>query len=45
MENHFNLDISNQAQEVVFSRKTDKVSHIALTFNVIPVATAPGFVS
>ena len=34
----FNLDISKQAQEVVFSRKTDKVNHIPLTFNVIAVA-------
>ena len=31
-------DISKQAQEVVFSRKTDKVNHMHLTFNVIPVA-------
>ena len=34
----FNPDISKQAQEVVFSRKTDKVNHMSLTFNAIPVA-------
>ena len=34
----FNPDISKQAQEVVFSRKTDKVNHMPLTFNAIPVA-------
>ena len=31
-------DISIQAQEVVFSRETDKVNHMTLTFNAIPVA-------
>ena len=31
-------EISKQAQEVVFSRKPDKVNHMPLTFNVIPVA-------
>ena len=34
----FNPDISKQAQEVVLSRKTDKVNHMPLTFNAIPVA-------
>ena len=34
----FNPDISKQAQEVVFSRKTDKVNHMPLNFNAIPVA-------
>ena len=34
----FNPDISKQAQEVVFSRKTHKVTHMPLTFNAIPVA-------
>ena len=34
----FNPDISKQAQEVFFSRKTDKVNQISLTFNAIPVA-------
>ena len=34
----FSLDIPKQTQEVVFSRKTDKVSHVPLTFNVILVA-------
>ena len=33
----FNPDIFKQAQEVVFSRKTDKVNHMPFTF-VIPVA-------
>ena len=34
----FNPDISKQAEEVVFSRKTNKVNHMPLTFNVITVA-------
>ena len=34
----FNSDISKQAQEVVFSRKTDKVNQMSLNFNAIPVA-------
>ena len=34
----FNPDISKQAQKEVFSRKTDKVNRMPLTFNVIPVA-------
>ena len=38
MENDFQSCKSKQAQEVVFSRKTEKVNHMSLTFNVIPVA-------
>ena len=34
----FSPDISKQAQEVVFSRKTDKVNHMPATFDAIPVA-------
>ena len=39
----FNPEISKQAQEdlsiyLVFSRKTDKVNHVSLTFNAILVA-------
>ena len=34
----FNPDISTQAQDVVLSRKTDKVNYMPLTFNAIPVA-------
>ena len=34
----FNPDISQQVQEVVFPRKTDKLNHVYLTFNDIPVA-------
>ena len=34
----FNPDLFKQAQEVVFSRKTDKVDHMPLTFNATPVA-------
>ena len=34
----FDLDISKQAQKVIFSRKTVKVSHPAVFFNDIPVA-------
>ena len=32
----FNLDKSKQAQEVIFSRKTQRVNHPAI-FNIIPV--------
>ena len=35
---NFNPDLSKQAQEVVFSRKTVKVSHLSITFNTAPVA-------
>ena len=34
----FNPDISQQVQELVFPRKTDKRNHMHLTFNDIPVA-------
>ena len=34
----FKPDISEQVQEVVFSRKTDEVNHMPLIFNAIPVA-------
>ena len=35
---NLNPDISKQAQEVIFSRKTVKVSHPSITFNNVPVA-------
>ena len=35
---NFNPDLSKQAQEVIFSRKTVKVSHPSDTFNTVPVA-------
>ena len=34
----FNPDLSKPAQEVIFSRKTVKISHPSLTFNVVAVA-------
>ena len=34
----FNPDLSKQAQEVIFSRKTNKISHPNTTFNAVPVA-------
>ena len=34
----FNPDLSNQAQEVIFFRKTYKINHPITTFNTIPVA-------
>ena len=37
----FNPDISKQAQEVIFSRKTNKISHPTTTFNTVPVARTP----
>ena len=33
-------DISKQAQEVIFSRKTNKINHPTITFNTVPVACA-----
>ena len=33
-----NPDLSKQAQEVIFSRKTNKISHPTTTFNTVPVA-------
>ena len=38
----FNPDLSKQAQEVVFSRKTSKISHPPITFNTVPVARTSG---
>ena len=35
---NFNPDLSKQVQEVIFSRKTVKVSHPSITFNTVPVA-------
>ena len=37
----FTPDLSKQAQEVVFSRKTNKISHPPTTFNAVPVACTP----
>ena len=37
----FNPDLSKQAQEVIFSRKTNKISHPTNTFNTVPVACTP----
>ena len=37
----FNPDFSKQAQEVIFSRKTNKINHPATTFNTFPVARTP----
>ena len=34
----FNPDLPKQAQDVIFSRKTVKISHPSLTFNTVPVA-------
>ena len=34
----FNKDLSKQAQEVIFHRKTNKISHPTTTFNTVPVA-------
>ena len=34
----FNPDLSKQAQEVTFSRKTNKISHPTTSFNTVPVA-------
>ena len=36
----FNSDISKQAQEVIFSRKTNKINNPTTTFNTVPVACA-----
>ena len=35
---NFNPDLSKQAQEVIFSRKTVKGSHPSITFNTVPVS-------
>ena len=37
----FNSDSSKPAQEVIFSRKTNKINHPTITFNTVPVARAP----
>ena len=34
----FNPDLSKQAQKVIFSRKTNKISHPTASFNTVPVA-------
>ena len=34
----FNPILSKQAQEVIFSRKSNKISHPTTTFNTVPVA-------
>ena len=34
----FNPDLSKQAQELIFSRKTVKIIHPSITFNTVPVA-------
>ena len=34
----FNPGLSKQAQEVIFSRKTNKISHPTTAFNTVPVA-------
>ena len=33
----FNPDLSKQAQELIFSKKTNKISHFTTTFNIVPV--------
>ena len=35
---NFSPDLSKQAQEVIFPRKTVKVSHPSITFNTVPAA-------
>ena len=35
---NFDPDQSKQAQEVIFSRKTVKISHPSITFNTVPIA-------
>ena len=37
MEMTFNLGLCKQAQEIIFSRKTVKISHPSITFNTVPV--------
>ena len=37
----FNPDLSKQAQEVIFSRKTNMINHPTTTFNTVPVACTP----
>ena len=33
----FNPELSKPAQEVIFSRKTNKINHPTTTFNTIPI--------
>ena len=37
----FNPDLLKNAQEVIFSRKTNKISQPTTTFNTVPVACTP----
>ena len=37
----FNPDLFKQAQEVIFSRKTNKINHPNITFNTVPDFCAP----
>ena len=37
----FNSDLFKQAQEVIFSRKSKKISYPTTTFNTVPVARTP----
>lgn len=37
----FNSDLSKQAQEVIFSGKTNNISCLTTTFNVVAAAGAP----
>ena len=37
----FDPDLSKQAQEVIFSRKTNKINHPPTTFNTILLAHMP----
>ena len=36
-----NPDLSKQTQEVIFPRKTAKISHASIPFNIVPVAGTP----
>ena len=36
-----NPDLSKQAQQVIFSRKTNKINHLTTTFKTFPVARTP----
>ena len=37
----FNPGLSKQAQEIIFSRKTHKISNLSTTFSTVPVARTP----
>ena len=41
----FNPDLSKQAQEVMFSRKTNNISHSTTTFNTVPMSKTSWFIS